>query len=329
VINDGSTDSTHETITNFIQQTDLTGVDLKYLNLSNGGKARAMNRGLKQATGELIVTIDADSVMDAQALNALVAQFADPKVGGVAGNVVVANRSRPIELMQQMEYLYGFFFKRADSLFNSVYIIGGAAAAYRKTVLDEMGGFDHAIITEDIEMSVRILKHGYKTRYADDAVVYTEGPSEFKGLCNQRLRWKHGRLLTFIKHRKLFFSLSKQHNPYLTCMILPLAVYAELLLLLEAALLTTFFAYTILTSDYWPLVFVIALLSAVIGVQILLDSKKRFHSNLFLLAPGAWLVFYLMDLIEFQALVRSLKRFVLARELKWQKWQRVGVGQIG
>jgi len=111
VINDGSTDSTHATISNFIEHTDLAGVDLKYLNLSNGGKARAMNRGLKRATGEIIVTIDADSVMDVGALESLVAHFADPKVGGVAGNVVVANRSRPIELMQQMEYLYGFFFK--------------------------------------------------------------------------------------------------------------------------------------------------------------------------------------------------------------------------
>jgi len=224
-----------------------------------------------------------------------------------------------------MEYLYGFFFKRSDSLFNSVYIIGGAAAAYRREVLEEMGGFDHAIITEDIEMSTRILSHGYKTRYACDAVIYTEGPSDLKGLCNQRLRWKYGRILTFIKHRNLFFSLRPHHNRYLSFVVLPIAVYAEILLLAEAVMLGAFFLYTIMTNDYMPLVFVIGLLTAVVGTQILIDPKMRFHRNLLLLAPAAWLLFYAVDMVEFQALVRSLKRLATREELKWQKWVRVGI----
>ena len=328
VINDGSTDGTHEKVTQVFaeyEQEDARGASLKYLNLSNGGKARAMNCGLTHATGEIIITIDADSVMDPNAISNILKRFTDPKVGGVAGNVVVGNKRKPIEWMQQMEYLYGFFFKRTDSLFNSVYIIGGAAAAYRRDALDHMGGFDHAIITEDIEMSTRMLAHGYKTRYAADAVVYTEGPSDFKSLCNQRLRWRYGRILTFIKHRKLFFSLKSEHRLYLSWFLLPLAVYAELLLLAEVIMLSTFFIYTVYTSDYLPLVLVIALLSAVIGIQILADSKVRFHRNLVLFAPIAWLVFYAMDMIEFQALIRSLRRLATRKELKWQKWSRVGV----
>ena len=327
VINDGSTDGTHDIVTGLVDEHERAGssnASLKYLNLSNGGKARAMNRALKHATGEIIITIDADSVMDLHAIDNILRRFNDPEVGGVAGNVVVGNRRKPIEWMQQMEYLYGFFFKRTDSLFNSVYIIGGAAAAYRKDALDKAGGFDHEIITEDIEMSTRLLSLGYKTRYAADAVVYTEGPSDFKSLCNQRLRWKHGRMLTFLKHRKLFFSMQPEHNPYLSFFLLPLAVYAEFLLLTEAVMLSTFVIYTVFTCDYLPLVLVITLLSAVIGIQILTDSKMRFHRNLIFFVPVAWLVFYAMDMIEFQALIRSLRRLVTRRELKWQKWVRVG-----
>ncbi len=329
VVNDGSTDGTHEEVTRFLAdyKPDPTQrATVKYLHLANGGKARAMNRALIHAVGEIIITIDADSVMDPDAITHMVKHFDDPKVGGVAGNVIVGNRRKPIEWMQQMEYLYGFFFKRADSLFNSVYIIGGAAAAYRREVLQEMGGFDHSIITEDIEMSTRILSGGYKTRYACDAVIYTEGPSDLGGLCNQRLRWKYGRLLTFMKYRTLFFSLRPQHNPYLTFLVLPIAVYAELLLLAEAVMLGAFFLYTIATSDYMPLVFVIGLLTAVVSIQILVDPKQRFHRNLLLLAPTAWLLFYAVDMVEFQALVRSLKRLAMRKELKWQKWVRVGVG---
>jgi cellulose synthase/poly-beta-1,6-N-acetylglucosamine synthase-like glycosyltransferase len=328
VINDGSTDATHDLVTGFIQNYGVHGQPnekIKYLCLSNGGKANALNQGLMIADGEIIITIDADSVMDKSAIVNIVKQFTDNKVAAVAGNVIVGNRKKPIELLQQLEYLYGFFFKRADSAFNSVYIIGGAAAAYRKNVLMELGGFDHDIITEDIEMSTRILAHGYKTRYAADAVVYTEGPSSWSGLCNQRLRWKHGRLLTFIKHRKLFFSCQKQHSPYLTFLLLPIAVYAEFALLFEAVLLFLFYGYTIHTNDYLPLVILIVFISTVILLQIAVDAKSRFHRNLLVLAPVAWIVFYIIDVVEFQALCRSIKRLATREKLQWQKWQRVGL----
>lgn len=328
VINDGSTDGTHEIVKRFVadfEEPAAAPASITYLCLANGGKAAAMNNGLLHARGDIVVTVDADSVMAPDALDNLVKCFADSKVAGVAGNVVVANRRKPIEWMQQLEYLYGFFFKRADSLFNSVYIIGGAAAAYRREVLNELGGFDHSIITEDIEMSTRILKHGYKTRYAADAVVYTEGPSELKGLCNQRLRWKYGRLLTFARHRSLFFSLRPGTNPYLSWLLLPLAVYAELLCLATPLLFPVFMVCTIGTHDYMSLVVVIGLLSAVLGMQLLMDPRRRFHSNLILLMPVAWLLFYAVDMVELQALVRSIHRLATRKELRWQKWVRVGI----
>ncbi len=328
VINDGSTDATHELVTGFVKEYEAhnqSNTKIKYLYLPNGGKAKALNRGLTLADGEFILTIDADSVMDKAAIVNIMKQFTDNEVAAVAGNVIIGNRKKPIEVMQQLEYLYGFFFKRADSLFNSVYIIGGAAAAYRKNVLMELGGFDHDIITEDIEMSTRILAHGYKTRYAADAVVYTEGPASWTGLCNQRLRWKYGRLLTFIKHRKLFFSCNKKHNVYLTFLLLPVAVYAELALLFEAVLLTIFYGYTIYTSDYLPLAILILFISSVIALQIVIDPMSRFHRNLLVLAPVAWIIFYIIDVVEFQALCRSLKRLLKREELTWQKWVRVGL----
>jgi len=328
IINDGSTDSTHKLVTDFVRDHEAKNYSntiIKYLHLPNGGKAIALNQGLMLAEGEFIITIDADSVMEKTAITKFMKQFTDSDVAAVAGNVIIGNRKTPIEVMQQLEYLYGFFFKRADSIFNSVYIIGGAAAAYRKNVLLELGGFDHKIITEDIEMSTRILAHGYKTRYAADAVVYTEGPATWTGLCNQRLRWKYGRLLTFIKHRKLFFSCNKKQNIYLTFLLLPLAVYTELALLFEAVLLTIFYGYTIYTNDYLPLLILIFFVSSIIALQIAFDPMSHFHRNLLVLAPVAWLVFYIIDAVEFQALCRTLKRLLKRQDLIWQKWVRVGL----
>ncbi len=328
VANDGSTDGTHEKVTAFIadyERSENQTASITYLEMSNGGKASAMNRALLHVDGEIIVTIDADSAMDPDAIVNLVRRFDDPAVGAVAGNVVVGNRKKPIEWMQQMEYLSGFYFKRTDSLFGSVYIIGGAAAAYRRSVLQEMGGFDHSIITEDMEMSMRILDRGYKTRYAADAVVYTEGPSDLTGLCNQRLRWVYGRLLTFIKYKHFFFSLRRGHRPYLTFLLLPMAIYANLFLLFEAVILFAFLVYTVTTCDYVPVAFMITQLAVVVTVQILTDPKRRFHANLILLAPSAWLMCYVMDMVELQALLRSLKRLFTRQGLQWQRWVRVGL----
>jgi poly-beta-1,6-N-acetyl-D-glucosamine synthase len=333
VINDGSTDSTHQLVSEFGEAFgerqaagDIPGLtSFKYLHLTNGGKAKALNCGLRQASGELVITVDADSVMDADAINQMITHFSDARVGAVAGNVIVGNRKKPIELMQQLEYLFGFFFKRADSNFNSVYVIGGAAAAYRKSVLEQLGGFDETIITEDVEMSIRILAHGYKTRYAANAVIYTEGPNDWQGLSRQRLRWKYGRLLTYIKHKSLFFSCQKQHNRYFTCFLMPLAIYAEIVLLFEGALLLAFYGFTIYANAYLPLAIMISLMSALVVVQVLIDRKSNFHRNLLFLAPVAWLVFYVIDAVELQALYRSLKRVVKREKIEWQRWVRVGI----
>ncbi len=329
VINDGSTDKTDEIVKKFIGTYEKKSAQHKaslcYINIPNGGKARALNTALKVAHGEIIVTIDSDSVMDKNAIKNLVKHYGDPNVASVSGNVVIGNRTKPIGLIQQLEYIYGFYFKRADSILNAVYIVGGAAASYRKNIITKIGGFDENSLTEDIDLSTRIQDHGYYVRYAADAIVYTEGPSDFTGLFQQRLRWKYGRLLTFFKYRHLFFSTHKKHNYYLTFLILPIALFAEVLLFFEALLLGIFYVYTYYTNDYIPLALVILVLTAVICLQIISDPKTRYHWNLIFLAPGAWIIFYIMDLVEYQALMRSIDRLFRKQKLTWQPWARTGV----
>ncbi len=328
VINDGSTDGTDQIVTDFIVN---LGADnslkpqIKYLKLSNGGKSNAINQGLTLAKNDIVMTIDGDCVMAQDTIKNTVKRFHHPSVGAVAGNVVIGNKSKTIEVMQQLEYLSGFFLRRADSVFNAVFIIGGAAAAYRRSVLVEMGPFSTDIVTEDIDMSTRILAAGYKSQYAADAVTYTEGPSNWTCLFSQRLRWKFGRFQTLLKFKHLFFSTQRQHNKYLTWLILPIAVYAEFVLLIELVIVSLFFFYTFYCNDYLPIIIMISFMTSLIAIQIACDSKRKFHANLLILAPIAWLLFYLVDVVEFQALYRSLKRLLKKQHLQWQKWVRVGL----
>lgn len=329
VINDGSTDQTHEVVTSFIAQYNVVhkvnGARLIYKSIPNGGKARALNVGLEIATGEILVTIDADSAMRPKTIENMVKHFTDARVASVAGNVIIGNRTRAIGLIQQLEYHYGFYFKKADALLNAVYIVGGAAAAYRRELVVSLGGFDESMITEDIEMSTRLQDEGHYVRYAPDAVVYTEGPSDFTGLCKQRLRWKYGRFLTFLKYKHLFFSFKKKHNFFLSYIILPISLLGELLLFFEGILLVAFYVYTFYTHDFVPLAVVIVALTAIISLQILSDSNVKDHKNLFWLTPGAWIIFYIMDFVEYQALIKSIIRLIKKQAPTWQRWERVGV----
>ncbi|MHC9511913.1 glycosyltransferase family 2 protein [Kangiella sp. M94] len=330
VINDGSTDKTHQLITQFIKQYQSHQnnlVPIKYLSLTNGGKAKALNKGLEIAEGNIIITIDADCIVDRNAIYKFIQRFDDPSVGAVAGNIIVGNKKKPLEWLQQLEYVCGFFYKRADSYFNAVHIIGGAAAAYRRDVLHNLKGFDEDIITEDIDLSMSILSHGYKTRYAHDAVVYTEGPTDWKGLRKQRLRWKYGRILCYLKHRELFFSNNTQHNRYLSWFILPLAVYAEILLLNVGLFLSLFYCYIIISQDFALLASVILVSSSLVTLQIKLDSKSSYHKNLLPFIPVAWILLYVIEFIELVALTLSLQKLYNRDSVKWQKWERIGLQQ--
>jgi biofilm PGA synthesis N-glycosyltransferase PgaC len=88
---------------------------------------------------------------------------------------------------------------------------------------------------------------------------------------------------------------------------------------------TIFALYTVQTSDYLPFIFVILLLSSVICAQVLCDPQSRFHRNLVFLAPVSWAVLLFIDVVELQALVRSLKRLSNREKVQWQEWKRVGL----
>ncbi|ACV28050.1 glycosyl transferase family 2 [Kangiella koreensis DSM 16069] len=330
VINDGSTDKTDQLVRQFIADYEADSnpkVSIKYLSLPNGGKAHALNKGLELATGNIVITIDADCIVDRNAIYRFIQRFDDPSIGAVAGNIIVGNKRKPLEWLQQLEYVCGFFYKRADSYFNAVHIIGGAAAAYRRDVLINLKGFDEEIITEDIDLSMSILSHGYKTRYAHDAVVYTEGPTEWKGIRKQRLRWKYGRILCYLKHRELFLSSNSQHNRYLSWFILPLAVYAEIMLLNVGLFLSLFYCYVIASQDFALLASVILVSSSLVALQIKLDSKSSYHKNLLPFIPVAWLLLYVIEFIELVALTMSLQKLYNRESVKWQKWNRIGLQQ--
>lgn len=328
VINDGSTDNTEEVIKNFLKTYDQKsqfGPKIYYFKQKNLGKGAALNHGVYKAKGEIIVTMDADSIYRDDAIQNIVNHFQDPYVDALVGNVTVAHNESIIGRIQELEYIFGFYFKRVHSLFSAEYIFGGACAAFRKsTTFDKIGLFDEKHKTEDIEYSMRTQMHGLHSIYAEDVVVYTEGASDIRSLYNQRLRWKKGRMDTFWQYRKLFFSRKKKHSTFLSWVVLPYAVLSEAQLLVEPVFFAVVWTYTLLTGDFLSVglsslfIFFTFLTSLVFGAH----KQRAYYLLLF---PAFWLLFYILVSVEFFALLQTIELIFQGRDIKWQKWERKGV----
>ncbi len=333
VINDGSTDSSDRLMREFVEEYekeskgDPERISLVYKYKENGGKGHALNDGIKMSTGEIIISIDADCVLLPSTIANFVMHFENRKVMAAVGNVKVGNQQSLLETLQYLEFLFSFYFKKADSLINTIYIIGGAAGAFRRSVFEQIGLYSSENITEDIDLSVRIQKAGMRIVYAADAIVYTEGANTFKGLAAQRLRWKRGRFQTFLEHKNLFFSEGEKHNKLLSWLVLPLALFGDVQLFFEVLFIAFLYVYSFLTQDFTSFISGIIVVSSMFFIQILDDKniKRGDVLTLYLLAPIGWLLFYITTVVEYRALIKSVWGLATGKELAWQKWTRVGI----
>lgn len=331
IVNDGSTDGSDTLIREFVDRyyrehpSSYRRIEIVYHYKQNGGKGAALNTAIELARGDILMSIDADCIVMPDAIKNFVRHFANPKVMAAVGNVKVGNTRTIVGVIQYLEFLFSFYFKKADSIMNTIYIIGGAAGAFRRETLDVIGVYNTKNITEDIDLSLRVQVAGFKIVYASDAVVYTEGASELKSLMKQRLRWKRGRFETFFDNHSMFFSLKKQHNKLLCWIILPLAYFGEAQLMLELFFVAFLYVYSYLISDFSSFISGIIVVSSMFFVQMFFDDRKNQGLGFYLLSPIGWLLFYVATYVEFNALIKSVWGLMRKQELKWQKWKREGL----
>ena len=249
VINDGSTD---ETLRRLIDEFGLRRVDPAYrkslrseqifgvyaapdrINLvvvdkAKGGKADSLNCGINLSRYPLVCSIDADSLIEPNALSRVVKPFLEYPdetiaVGGIVrivngctvddggvSKIALPNRSLPI--LQAVEYLRAFLMGRVGwNALQSLLIISGAFGLYKKQVLIDAGGFSTKSDTEDLELVVRLHRHmreedrKYRITFVPDPVCWTEVPTTLRDLMRQRIRWHRGLIETLWKNRTMFFN---------------------------------------------------------------------------------------------------------------------------
>jgi cellulose synthase/poly-beta-1,6-N-acetylglucosamine synthase-like glycosyltransferase len=198
VIDDGSLDRTAELVrSNFGREPRV-----RLLLQTNHGKPAALNHGLAEATGEIVVCIDADTIVDPDAISRLVRNFVDERVGAVAGNVKVMNRNRWLTRWQALEYITSQNLeKRAFDLLNCIPVVPGAVGAWRTDLLRSHNGFSGDTVAEDTDLTLTIRRDGWKILYDEEAIGRTEVPDTIDALIRQRFRWTFGTLQAIWKHR--------------------------------------------------------------------------------------------------------------------------------
>ena len=203
VVDDGSQDRTAAVAREAFEAEPRVRVIQK----PNGGKASAINTGIRVAKHDYIISLDADTLFAPDTIGRLVSHFADEKVGAVSGNVRVGNPINILTRWQKLEYVTSQNFdRRAYDLLNCVPVVPGAVGAWRRKAVEEAGLYSPQTLAEDTDMTFSVRRLGYRIVTDNSAVAYTEAPHTLRTLGIQRFRWSFGTLQCLWKHRRALFN---------------------------------------------------------------------------------------------------------------------------
>lgn len=189
------------------------GEGVEVLAKANSGKADSLNQGIARVDQEVVVTIDADTVVRPGALEAIRAAFADPSLVAAGGMLEVATRRSPLGpwlgWQQRTEYLRSFLWRAAWERWGTLLMISGAFAAYRRGALLAVGGLDPRSLVEDYELTHRLHRasieggFGWRLGMVPGAQAVTDAPATLGLFLSQRTRWFAGFIQVHLAYRAL------------------------------------------------------------------------------------------------------------------------------
>lgn len=205
VVDDGSTDETWNILQSLM---DKYG-ELKAFTKANEGIAPTRNYALEKGTGEIVITMDSDTILEQGAIISLVSNFKEKDTVAVASNVETRNdednwwtRSQSIEYLVSMEMARMF-----QSKFRHLMVVSGGCGAYRRSVLEEIGGWNEVghRYAEDFDLTIQAHEFG-NIAFTADAIALTECPDTLRGWWTQRIQWAGRGLRTILHHRNAVFN---------------------------------------------------------------------------------------------------------------------------
>lgn len=315
VIDDGSKDKTLDIANRYKTK-------VKVLHKENGGKASAMNFGLAYAKGEIIIVVDADTIIGRQALKQMVKGFGTNKdVAAVAGNIKVRNRMNWITWTQALEYVAGIeIIRRAFDYFGSITIVPGALGAFRKSVLEGVGSYHKDTLVEDFDATIKVLKSGFVIQGTTEATAYTEAPQTLHDFYKQRKRWYRGNVQVLSRH---FETIVNPRYAFLYRIAFPFMIISMIVLPFAGLSVIITSILEIIQGDGY---FVLQMFILFVILQCLMSALAvRIDGDdprLILFSP--FLVLGYKQLVDI-LLIKSVIESLFKTKTKWTSPKRIGV----
>jgi len=321
IVEDGSTDKTMQKCKEYVGRFS-SRIELLHKPVSNG-KPSALNYAIKHVKGEIVALFDADNVPEPDALIKAAEYFEDPSVTALQGTTCSLNADENMltkfvsyeEAVRFEVYVRG---KDALSLFVP---LTGSCCFIRRSILEEVGGWDEDALSEDVEMSVRLTERGYYIKYAPDLRSWQENPASLTQLMRQRMRWLRGCMEIALKYGKLVTKLERRNidaeltlaGPYMfaACFLGYLMTVYTFLVPIQPD------PVSIIMAQVMSLLTIVLLL--IVGVALIYVTKPRRMTNLL------WLpfIYAYWSLQTFMALY-ALVQIVLKRPKRWVKTVKTG-----
>jgi len=313
VIDDGSTDNTSA----IVEQLIIKDNRIRLIKKTNGGKSSALNLGFKEAKNEIIITIDGDTILFPETINELVNPFADPKIDAVCGNVEVGNVRNILTGFQALEYITTQNFdRRAFDELNCISVVPGATGAWRRDKVLAIGGYGADTLTEDADLTLRLLAGGGHIIYAPEARSRTEAPETISGLSKQRFRWSYGTYQCLYKNRKLFF------HGNLGWVALPNMLLFQIVFPILSPIGDLVFILSIFNGDFRAIAvgYLMFTLMDICGSLLAFTLERRPKKLMWLILIQRFFYRQFMYIVTYKSIIAILK----GRHHGWNKLNRTG-----
>lgn len=313
-VDDGSIDKTLDIAKRYRDK-------IKILHKENGGKASALNYAMTYASGEIIVVIDADTIVGRNSLKSLIKGFqAGNNVAAVAGNIRVRNKINLLTQCQSLEYISGIqIMRRAFDYFGATVMVPGALGAFKKSVLEESGKYDKSTLVEDFDTTIKVLKLGFIVQGSSKSTSYTEVPTTLSDFFKQRKRWYRGNLQVVLRHSN---ALTMTRFGFLQRLAFPFMIISMLIIPVVGLIVVANAIFLIINGDWFFVLQIFLLFVALQYLQTALAIRidgENFKSVLY----SVFFVIGYKQLIDF-LLIKAAFETLFKFKAKWTSPTRRG-----
>ncbi|HBG0055490.1 TPA: glycosyltransferase family 2 protein, partial [Clostridioides difficile] len=331
VINDNSSDNSKEILENIKDRYNNYNFTIINTDSLTGGKGKsnALNIGYTISKGDFIAVYDADNTPDKNALRYLVQTIVmDDELGAVIGKFRTRNKNKNLlTKFINIETLSFQWMSQAGrwQLFN-LCTIPGTNFILRRSIIEEIGGWDSKAIAEDTEISFRIYKLGYKIKLVPQSITWEQEPETVKVWIKQRTRWAKGNIYVLMKYiknifkqgrNKIVFDIAYFFSVYflfLTSVIISDILFVlSISKLVEISIPINFFLIWILSY----LLFIIE-----VSISLTIEKGEATIENIFIVAIMYFTYSQLWLFVAIKGMIEYLKDIIFKREVKWYKTER-------